>query len=375
MFCPNDPCGGKKTLDCDTPKCSTKCEEPKCTLDCSANGKANMGCKTVCPSPVCQWHCQKPKSCPHPVCKMLCEQPPECAAPPGGAAGNGQLAIPPPQDGYEKVGSSKSAVRAQAKWEVGSWSSCSTTCGTGTEQRRVVCNAGDDAQCGTKPESERECENYKGCEYTVGQWSECSERCGPGERTRHVQCDGVKCEGDKPPSSEQCLGRAETCDECKVTIWGGRDFNGWEKTFGIGNYSAAELEYQGVKCDDVSSLEVIGDFCEMKSYEFGDFNKLHNGWIATFRQGKYDVKEIESAGARNNDISSFRVYRWDTDRASKPRGKESTSSASDKGSHDSTRGEVQQTPAGKPHKRNWKDSAQLSSVFSVVVVYAIARLM
>jgi hypothetical protein len=67
------------------------------------------------------------------------------------------------------------------------------------------------------------------------------------------------------------------------------------------------LEFQGVRCDDVSSLEVVGDFCETVTYEFGDFNRLHTGWSATFRQGKYDAHEIESAGAKNNDISSFKV--------------------------------------------------------------------
>jgi hypothetical protein len=105
------------------------------------------------------------------------------------------------------------------------------------------------------------------------------------------------------------VGASDTCDACKVTIWGGRDFNGWEQTFEPGSYSAVELEYRGVKCDDISSLEVVGDFCKMTAFEFGDFNVAHDGWVAKFGQGKYDSVGIEAAGAKNNDISSFKIVK------------------------------------------------------------------
>jgi hypothetical protein len=92
-----------------------------------------------------------------------------------------------------------------------------------------------------------------------------------------------------------------------MKVWGGRDFNGWEHTFSPGEYTSVDLEYKGLKCDDVSSLEVIGEFCEAVVFEYGDFNKLHPGWSANFTQGRYAAQDLVSRGAKNNDISSFRL--------------------------------------------------------------------
>jgi hypothetical protein len=101
---------------------------------------------------------------------------------------------------------------------------------------------------------------------------------------------------------------------CQVTMWGGRAFDGWEHTFSIGDYNSAELEFRGLKCDDISSLEVVGDFCMLTGYEYGDFNRIHAGWEANFTQGKYDVHDMESRGAMNNDMSSLKVFFYEEER-------------------------------------------------------------
>eukprot|EP00451_Oxyrrhis_marina_P003289 CAMPEP_0204274388 /NCGR_PEP_ID=MMETSP0468-20130131/25157_1 /ASSEMBLY_ACC=CAM_ASM_000383 /TAXON_ID=2969 /ORGANISM="Oxyrrhis marina" /LENGTH=567 /DNA_ID=CAMNT_0051250591 /DNA_START=123 /DNA_END=1826 /DNA_ORIENTATION=+ len=300
MFCPEqEVCpNGTKVMGC--PKCSTKCDKPKCVVDCA---HADTGCKTVCPDPVCDWDCHKPKDCPKPECKMVCEQPPDCL--------HGQLGVPVPmQDGWEKTAVS-SAHRESTRWETGEWTACSTKCGEGSQHRSVACNSGHDEDCNLrrKPLATRTCEDFRGCEYTIGEWSPCSNRCGPGHKTREVSCDGPKCLQDKPATEEKCVGHQESCDACLVTIWGGKTFEGWEHSFGPGDYTSVELEYRGLKCDDISSLEVFGDYCEMKAYEYGDFNVEHSGWTAKFGHGKYDVAGLEAAGAKNNDISSFKVYR------------------------------------------------------------------
>jgi len=300
MFCPEqEVCpNGTKVMGC--PKCSTRCDKPKCVVDCA---HADTGCKTVCPDPVCDWDCRKPKDCPKPECKMVCEKPPDCL--------NGQLGVPVPmQDGWEKTAVS-SAHRESTRWETGEWTVCSTKCGEGSQHRSVTCNSGHDEDCSMrrKPVSARPCEDFRGCEYTVGEWTPCSNRCGPGHKTREVSCDGPKCLQEKPATEEKCVGHQEACDACLVTIWGGKTFEGWEHSFGPGDYTSVELEYRGLKCDDISSLEVFGDYCEMKAYEYGDFNNEHSGWTAKFRHGKYDVAGLEAAGAKNNDISSFKVYR------------------------------------------------------------------
>jgi hypothetical protein len=94
-----------------------------------------------------------------------------------------------------------------------------------------------------------------------------------------------------------------------VTVFGGKGFTGWEKSFSPGDYSSVELEYLGVKCDDISSLEVYGIDCHMKAFEYGDFNKVHSGFEAVFDEGRHDHDDLVAAGAKNNDISSFKVYK------------------------------------------------------------------
>mmetsp|Transcript_32474 Transcript_32474/g.78015 ORF Transcript_32474/g.78015 Transcript_32474/m.78015 type:complete len:501 (+) Transcript_32474:122-1624(+) len=301
MFCPKGKlCSNNSTLGC--PKCTTRCEEPKCEFDCSKAG--SMGCKTVCPEPVCQWLCKRPKDCPKPVCSMQCEQAPDCVK-------DKNLVVPLPS-GMDRVGRAKKARKEQSKWLVGPWSVCSTSCGYGVRTRGVKCNSGRDKDCESifhKPYDKEACEENKGCEWTVGSWGSCSNRCGPGNKTREVECEHHKCPGDKPEATAYCEGHGETCEACEVTIYGGGLFEGWEHTFKAGSYSSSELEYEGVKCDDISSLEVVGARCQMTAFQYGDFNQQHQGWKATFREGKYDVEAMEANGARNNDISSFKLVK------------------------------------------------------------------
>lgn len=296
MYCPPDPCKGRKTLDCVTPKCTTHCEKPKCSVDC---GHSSFGCQTVCPTPACEWKCSKP-TCPKPQCSMQCEAPPKCDT---------TMSVPPP-GADELVMGKKQAHMKKPEWKTSLWGACSSQCGAGTQTRKVICSAGDEAFCAeTKPASAKACEDVVHCQYQVGLWSTCSNKCGKGVKTRSVECNGKQCLGDKPETEEECVGHAATCEECAVTLYGGKKFSGWSMMFEPGNYTAPELEYRGVKCDDISSLEVVGDFCKLQAFEFGDFNAEHPGWKAEFVAGKYDATELAPQGAKNDDISSFKLVR------------------------------------------------------------------
>lgn len=94
------------------------------------------------------------------------------------------------------------------------WSSCSNTCGSGTQFR--LCNnpppANGGANCSGA--SVQNCTNYSGCSYTwvIGEWSSCSLSCGGGTRSRSVWCqrsDGTpvadgSCTGTKPDTTQSC---------------------------------------------------------------------------------------------------------------------------------------------------------------------------
>mmetsp|Transcript_8442 Transcript_8442/g.18489 ORF Transcript_8442/g.18489 Transcript_8442/m.18489 type:complete len:517 (+) Transcript_8442:133-1683(+) len=301
MYCPKkDLCEGKKTLDCETrPKCSTRCQEPKCNFVC--NNDLGDACKTVCPDPVCTFKCKKPKVCPNPQCNLVCEKPPDCDTHP---------TLPPPKDGETIVGSG-AANDGLARFESGPWGQCSSTCGSGAQARDVHCNTHHDEDCEglERPSTSRPCQDYSGCQYATSEWSQCSARCGPGTQTRRVGCAGKRCTGKAPLSSQRCDGDAPECHSCNAVVFGGPNFDGWSLEFGPGEYTVADMEAKGAKCDDISSMKVYGLFCRVAVFQFGDFNGAYSGWQANFGPGFYDREKLVDGGARDNDISSLRVSR------------------------------------------------------------------
>ncbi|XP_059469110.1 A disintegrin and metalloproteinase with thrombospondin motifs 9-like isoform X2 [Neocloeon triangulifer] len=84
------------------------------------------------------------------------------------------------------------------RWKVGAWEQCSLRCGRGVKRRTVQCvssgkGAVEDFHCsGRKPPDTRFCFKYQ-CPYSwqIGDWSECSSTCGSGVQTRQVTCHKV----------------------------------------------------------------------------------------------------------------------------------------------------------------------------------------
>ncbi|XP_076172003.1 A disintegrin and metalloproteinase with thrombospondin motifs 9 isoform X2 [Ptiloglossa arizonensis] len=107
------------------------------------------------------------------------------------------------------------------KWKVSNWTSCSKSCGSGLQRRRVECtmrrgNHGPevtvkDEQCSrlglAKPRSQRPCRRIA-CDYIwqEGAWSECSAECGQGIQHRTVTCHRTNRYGlINPTPSNNCL--------------------------------------------------------------------------------------------------------------------------------------------------------------------------
>lgn len=105
-------------------------------------------------------------------------------------------------------------------WLVGVFSSCSSTCGSGSQSRTVECERSDgtivgDASCLiVKPDLSQSCTDYSTCTYQwiSEAWSACSNTCGEGTHSRNVYCersDGIivddsNCVEAKPVTSESC---------------------------------------------------------------------------------------------------------------------------------------------------------------------------
>lgn len=130
-------------------------------------------------------------------------------------------------------------------------------------------------------------------------------------QTRTVTCnnaDEKECLGARPDDSKKCVDMGPHCTECKVTLFGGLNFDGWHVDFAPGKYDTDGLVGRGAKCEEVSSLIVEGRCCHAKLYQYGDFNKKTKGWKAVVWHGKYDQDALEDKGVENNDVSSMKVW-------------------------------------------------------------------
>ncbi|ERE74889.1 thrombospondin type-1 domain-containing protein 4 [Cricetulus griseus] len=110
----------------------------------------------------------------------------------------------------------------KVEWFAGSWSQCSVECGSGTQQREVICvrkNADtfevvDPYECSflERPPSQQAC-HLKPCgaKWFSTEWSMCSKSCQGGFRVREVRClsddmtPGSLCDPQlKPEERESC---------------------------------------------------------------------------------------------------------------------------------------------------------------------------
>ncbi|XP_012667210.1 ADAMTS-like protein 4 [Otolemur garnettii] len=111
-------------------------------------------------------------------------------------------------------------------WEAGEWTSCSRSCGPGTQHRQLLCRqefggGGSSVpleRCAhlPRPNITQPCQLRLCGHWEVGSpWSQCSVRCGRGHRSRQVRCVGNN--GDKVSEQECALGPSkppsrEACD-------------------------------------------------------------------------------------------------------------------------------------------------------------------
>uniref|UniRef100_A0A8C5E1B7 PLAC domain-containing protein n=1 Tax=Gouania willdenowi TaxID=441366 RepID=A0A8C5E1B7_GOUWI len=125
----------------------------------------------------------------------------------------------------------------QPRWEAGSWSECSRTCGEGFQFRQVRCwkmlspgldsSIYSDLCAGTdleRPVERRACKSPAcGPQWEVAEWTECPAKCGQkGQVTREVRCSDETRSCDvltKPPSARNCSG--PPCERhWTVSEWG-----------------------------------------------------------------------------------------------------------------------------------------------------------
>ena len=104
-------------------------------------------------------------------------------------------------------------------WTVGEWSSCSSSCGDGIRERKVVCTF-ESCSIATRPKHKERCIVRHCPQWSLGEWSECSVSCGDGIQYRNITCDDptYPCtEGLKPPSVQKCF--MSVCSKWSFGNW------------------------------------------------------------------------------------------------------------------------------------------------------------
>ncbi|XP_028830686.1 A disintegrin and metalloproteinase with thrombospondin motifs 19-like, partial [Denticeps clupeoides] len=133
----------------------------------------------------------------------------------------------------------------QTRWLMTEWTSCSRTCGKGSQSRQVACTLqmpngtlvkAKDRDCsGPKPTSTQGCEGQDCLTFwEAGVWSECSAKCGRGARHRMVKCTNPRKKCDLstfPREVEECE------DYSKCYVWRTGDWSKCSVTCGKGMQS------------------------------------------------------------------------------------------------------------------------------------------
>lgn len=110
-------------------------------------------------------------------------------------------------------------------WVYSTWSTCSSTCGSGVETRTAICTRSDGtavaaSYCGPQQPLSRACTNYTGCTFGwVQAWGTCSSSCGIGTQSTVNSCqrsDGtavptVNCTGVAPAGVAQSCSSFSSC--------------------------------------------------------------------------------------------------------------------------------------------------------------------
>lgn len=179
--------------------------------------------------------------------------------------------------------------RIDAEWTVGDWSECSQTCGEGTRERSVECQRGNDLapnDCNQngRPVAVEECfvvECPPPARWTVSSWSTCSASCGGGTQTRDVRCmreveqvDDTEClEDDLPKTQRGC--NIDPCPTLAPAVWVTGDWSQCNADCGRGTQTrSVSCQREGIEVEGACATDTRPE--EERTCESGPCDRLEN---------------------------------------------------------------------------------------------------
>ena len=113
-------------------------------------------------------------------------------------------------------------VRHCPRWSVGEWSECSVSCGEGIQYRNITCSDPTyPCREDLKPSGFQKCFMPECSTWSFGNWSDCSVSCGSGVQTRSITCNAdtpKQCLQDTPHAERPCNERP--CQMWATGNWG-----------------------------------------------------------------------------------------------------------------------------------------------------------
>ncbi|XP_050306134.1 thrombospondin type-1 domain-containing protein 4-like [Anthonomus grandis grandis] len=128
--------------------------------------------------------------------------------------------------------------QVEREWNVGPWSPCSVSCGTGHRTRSVICPSGrchpenrpahaEHCSQGACPDPAQSRINiasrssHVAPSWLVSEWSHCSVQCGTGNQTRYALCDLDYCSPEsKPDVTRECSSEKQCDGQWFAGPWG-----------------------------------------------------------------------------------------------------------------------------------------------------------